>query len=279
MTVLSSGEPVLHRLALALEVRDALTSRPVTAPVAVHRERPGRPFTGDVTRGGRFLLLFGPGTGAEAWLRITDATRQVVPRRFHLPLWSLTEVEAADLEDSHGQPLGPYIPALSRALRVWLWPGSAGWAGPGFTVIRGRVARGTQPVRWPRIAARGPGGVIVGRAHGDDRGEFLLPVTGAGTMPPPFPSQLTVDLLAYARGPGGPPPPTPEELALDPLADLPVEEVPHAPAPPLPPDLDNPLLRGESLPPSYVVSTAPVTTVAVDIGDLRLLRAPLQFSP
>jgi hypothetical protein len=279
MTILSGGERVLHRLALALEVRDALTSRPVTAPVAVRRERSRRQFTGDVTGGGRFLLLFGPGTSEEAWLRITDATRQVVPRRFHLPLWSLAEVEAADRKAGDEPPPGPYIPALSRALRVWLWPGSAGWPGPGFTVIRGRVAKGIQPVRWPRIAARGPGGVIVGHAHGDDRGEFLLPVTGAGTMPPPFPSQLTVDLLAYARGPGGPPPPTPEELALDPLADLPVEEVPRSSSPPLPADLDSPLLRGVSLPLSYVVSTARATTVAVDIGDLLLLRAPLQFSP
>lgn len=271
MTVLPGGAQVLHRLALALEVRSTLTGRLVTAPAAVRREGSRRQFTGAA---GRFLLLFGPGTGDTASLRITDATRQVVPRRFRIPLWSLAEVEAADKTSP-----GPYVPALSRLLRVWLSPGSAGWPGPGFTVIRGRVVRGTAPVRWPRIAARGPGGVIVGRAHGDERGEFLLPVTGSGTMPPPFPSTIPVDLLVYARGPGGPPLPTPEQLALDPLADLPVEEVPRSSSPQLPGDLDNPLLRGESLPAFYVASTAPVTTVTADIGGLRPLRTPLPFSP
>lgn len=270
MTVLPGGERVLHRLAVALEVLDALTSRPVTAPVAVRREGSRHQFID----GGRFLLLFGPGIGDRADLRITDATRQVVPRRFRIPLSSLADVEAADQV-----PPGPYIPALSRVLRVWLSPGAAGLPGPGFTVIRGQVAHGTEPVRWPRIAARGPGGVIVGRAHGDERGEFLLPVTGSGTMPPPVPSQITVDLLVYARGPAGPPPPTPQELALDPLADLPLEAVPRSSSPPLPSDLDNPLLRGASLPPFYVPSTAPVPTEDVDVGDLLLLRKPLQFSP
>jgi hypothetical protein len=271
VTVLSGGQPVLHRLALALEIRDALTSRPVTAPVAVRREDSRRQLTGS---GGRFLLLFGPGIRDEADLRVTDATRQVVPRRFRIPLWSLADVEAADQE-----PPGPYIQALSRLLRVWLSPGAAGLPGPGFTVIRGRIAHGTEPVRWARIAARGPGGVIVGRAHGDERGEFLLPVTGSGATPPPVPSQITVDLLVYARGPGGPPPPTAQELALDPLADLPLEAVPRSSSPPLPADLDNPLLRGVPLPPFYVPSTAPVSTQAVDVGDLLLLRTPLQFSP
>ena len=41
----------------------------------------------------------------------------------------------------------------------------------------------------------------------------------------------------------------------------------------------NPLLRGVSLPPFYVPSTAPVSTQAVDVGGLLLLRIPLQFSP
>ncbi|WP_327397378.1 hypothetical protein [Streptomyces phaeochromogenes] len=272
MTTLPGGERVLHRLALALEVRAALTSRLITTPVVVHRDGLRRPFTGG---NGRFLLLFGPHTGVLADLRITDATRQVVPRRVRVPLWSLAEAEAVDRT-----PPGPRIPAAARVLRVWLSPGAAGGPGPGFTAIRGRVAHGTEPVRWPRIAALGPGGIIVGRAHGDERGEFLLPVTGAGTTPPPaLLSQIPVDLLVQARGPGGPPPPTPEELALDPLADLPLETVPRSSSPPLPVDLDNPLLRGASPPPFYVPSTAPVSTVDVDLGDLLLLRQPLQFSP
>jgi hypothetical protein len=269
----AGGARVLHRLALAVEVLAALTSRPVTAPVVVRREGLGRQFTGGGS-GGRFLLLFGPQIGGLADLRITDPTRQVVPRRLRIPLWSPADVEAADRT-----PPGPYVPALSRVLRVWLAPGSAGQPGPGFTAIRGRVVRGFEPVPWPRIVARGPGNVVVGRAHGDERGEFLLPVTGAGAVPPPVLSRITVDLLVYARGPGGPLPPTPDELALDPLADLPLEAVPRSSSPPQPVDLDSPLLRGVSLPPFYVPSTAPVTVQNVDVGELLLLRDPLQFSP
>jgi hypothetical protein len=271
MTVLPGGARILHRLALALEVLDALTSRPVTTPVAVRREGSRRQF---LSRDGRVLLLFGPGVGDRADVRITDATRQFAPRRFRVPLWQLADVDVAD----HVPP-GPYVPALSRLLRVWLSPGAAGRLGPGFTAIRGRVARGTEPVRWPRIAARGPGPSIVGRAHGDERGEFLLPVTGTGTLPPPAPSLITVDLLVSARGPAGPPPPSAQEMALDPFADLVLEAVPRSSSPPLPAEIDNPLLRGRSLPPFYVPSTAPVPTVDVAVGDVLLLRNPLQFSP
>ena len=271
MTVLPAGERVVHRLALALEVLATLTSRPVTAPVTVHRDSARRPLR---RSGDRFLLLFGPHVGTRADLRITDPTRQVVPRRIQVPLWTLDDVAAADRE-----PPGPYVPARSRLLRVWLSPGSAGFSGPGFTAVRGRVARDGAPVRWPRIAARGPGGVIVGRTHGDERGEFLLPVTGLGNLPPPAPSRLRVDLLVSARGPGGPPLPGPAELQRDPLADLPVETIPRSSAPPLPTDLDNPQLRGASLPPWYVPSTAAVPTVEADIGDVLLLATPVQFRP
>ncbi|QEU96643.1 hypothetical protein [Streptomyces kanamyceticus] len=279
MSALPGGQRVLHRLALALEVRDALTSRPVTTPLVVRGEGVGRRFVGDDGSGsrgsdGRFLLLFGPHIGDLADLRITDAARRLVPRRLRIPLWSQDDA-AADEQ----VPPGPHLPALSRTLRVWLAPGSAGGPGPGFTVIRGRVAHGSVPVRWPRIAALGPGGIVVGRAHGDERGEFLLPVTGVGTMPPPVLSRIRVDLLVHARGPGGPPPPTERELALDPLADLPQESVPRSSSPPLPADLDNPLLRGAAPPPGYVPSTAPVSSVDVPVGDLLLLRSPLQFSP
>ncbi|MQY12612.1 hypothetical protein SRB5_27480 [Streptomyces sp. RB5] len=264
MTVLPGGQRVLHRLTLAVEVLGALTSRPVTAPVEVRREGSRRQLL--AVGGGRFLLRARPGTGDRADLRITDATRQTVPRRLRIPLWAPAELEAAD-----EVPPGPFVPAASRLLRVWLAPGTAGAPGPGFTAVRGRVARGDVPVRWPRIAARGPGGIVVGRTHGDERGEFLLPLTGPGALPPPVPSQLTVDLLVHARDLDEPSP--------DPLADLPLESVPRSSSPPLPADLDNPLLRGVSPPAGYVPSTAPVPTVDVAVGDLLLLPEPLQFTP
>ena len=66
-------------------------------------------------------------------------------------------------------------------------------------------------------------GVVVGRAHGDDRGEFLLLLgPGAATGPDlAFPIQATVTVF----GPDPPPPPGPD-AALDPLWDLPLEGVP-----------------------------------------------------
>ena len=87
MTILSGGERVLHRLALALEVRDALTSR------AGHGAGGGAPrglaapaAPGAVTRWRAFpAAVFGPGIRRRpARLRITDATRRVVPRRFRI---------------------------------------------------------------------------------------------------------------------------------------------------------------------------------------------------
>ena len=255
MTILPGGERVLHRLALALEVRDALTSRPVTAPVAVRRRGAHGASSPDSPAAGVSCCGSARAPARRPTLRITDVTRQVVPRRFRIfRCGRLAEVEAADEQPPAAVHPGP----VARAPGLALAGVRHGWPGPGFTVIRGRVARGT--AAGPLAPDRGAraGGVIVGRAHGDDRGEFLLPVTGSGAMPPPFPSQIDVDLLVYARGPGGPPPPTPQELALDPLADLPVEAVPRSSSPPLPADLDNPLLRGESLPPFYVTSTAPV---------------------
>jgi hypothetical protein len=274
VTTLPSGQRVLHRLTLALEVLDSLSSRPVAAPVLVQRDASRRQFRGIAGNGGRFVLLYGSRAGGRAELRITDPSRQYVPRRLSIPLWSRGELEAADRV-----PPGPYIPARSRLLRVWMSPGPAYLPGRGFTMIRGQVIRGGTPVRWPMLDAQGPGGLVVGRARGDERGEFLLLVTGMGNMPPPAPSTISVDLLVFGPGPGGPAPPTAEQLAADPLADLPVEMIPRSSAPPLDTDLDNPLLRGEELPPFYVPSTVPGPTVDVEVGDLTPLAAPVQFSP
>jgi len=280
LTTLPGGQRILHRLSLALEVLDALSSQPAPAPIAVHRDDSRRQLS---ATGGRFVLLFsrlrlrtpydGAQTGGTASLRITDPSRQYVPRRFSIDLWPLDQVEAVDRT-----PAGPYVPTLSRLLRVWISPGSAYLPGRGFSLIRGRVVRGIAPVRWPRVAARGPGGVIVGRAHGDERGEFLLPITSLGAMAPPAPSTLPVDLLVWARDPGGPPPVTDEELAIDPLADLPVDQVGRSQAPPRPADLDSPLLRGEVLPPLYVPSAQPFP-IGAELGGHQFLQDPLKFAP
>jgi hypothetical protein len=285
VVTLSGGQRITHRLRLAVEVLDPLSSRPVTAPVAVRRDDSPRQLSATGDRG-RFVLNFSrlqprsadssqrPRRTAE--LRVTDPSRQYVPRRFSVPLRRLAEVEDADRV-----PPGTFVPALSRVLRVWLSPGAAYQPGGGFTLLRGRVVRGTEPVRWPRVAAaQGPGQRIVGRAHGDDKGEFLLPITDLGTAGPLVTTAfLPVTLLVWARGPGGPPPPSAQELAADPLADLPVEAIASSAVPPTPADLDSPLARGEQLPPFYVPSTAPAPVIGAEIGGHQLLRTLVIFTP
>lgn len=263
---------VLHRLALGVEPIDALRRLPIGSRLRVGREVtrvPGRRRVGGVldplarradlpleaNGTGRFKLRHGSDVGATVIVRIDDPTRGYVPRRFQVPLWTLAEVDA---------PAGPYIPVGSRLLRPSLLPGSAYPVPPGTTGVRGRIARSGQPVRWARVEALGPGGLVVGRAHGDERGEFLLVIATTGTLTPPPPPTLDVQLVMY--GPPGEPP------------DPALERIVRSSAPPLPGDLDNPLLRGESVPPGYPVSSAS-PTVTVPIGAVRRVPAPFTFWP
>jgi hypothetical protein len=112
-------------------------------------------------------------------------------------------------------------------------------------------------MRWARVEARLPGaGLLVGRAHGDDRGEFLLLIgaeaSPVGDLNPPLQLEVTV------RGPAVPPvPPTPDRPKIDPLWDLPLEQAA------LPGDPD-PVSAGESQPSDYTAST--MQAVALPFG-------------
>jgi hypothetical protein len=270
---------VMHRLALAVEVLDAVTDRLADMPVRVGREvaaPPGAPSPPDpawpcrsLERSGiaRFKLRRGPQLPAVVTLRIDDLFRRYVPRRVSITLWPEADIEAIDNEP----PTGPYIPVKSRLLRIWLATGSGYPLPGGTTAIRGRVLRGAagsalspgNPVRWPRVTAIGPGNVPVGWAHGDERGEFLLPIVSAGTLTP-VDAQFTVDLdvaglpAAQAQRPD----------PADRCADLVVEDVPRSSAPPAPSDLDNDLLRGRTVPPGYVTGTAPRPHLTVNVGSV-----------
>ena len=169
----SIGEAaVSHRLALAVECIDATTERVVTAPVDITREfDPPRPpsaqgaGTGLVEHGpGRVMMVHGRRSPTIVTVRMTDPTRQFVPRRLTIPLWSLAEV-------SHGSH---FVPAASRLLQPWLLPGSGYPLVRGTTALRGRVETNGAAVRWPRIAAQDLKKNPVGWAHGDERGEFVL---------------------------------------------------------------------------------------------------------
>ena len=115
-------------------------------------------------------------------------------------------------------------------------------------------------MRWARVAAvLVSSGEVVGRAHGDDRGEFLL-VIGPDAVPigdlvSPINLQVTV------FGPATIPVPATPALPLsDPLWDLPLE------TPPAPGTTDT-VSTGETLPSTYTATT--VVNVDFTLGELR----------
>jgi hypothetical protein len=279
---------VMHRLALAVEVRDAVTGRLADMRVRAGREiavPPGAPPPldpawpcHDLERSGiaRFKLRRSPQLPAAITLRMDDRYRRYVPRRASITLWPEADIEAID----NDPPTGPYIPVNSRLLHIWLSPGSAYPPPGGTTAIRGRVLRGAagaalspdKPVRWPRVIAIGPGNVPVGWAHGDERGEFLMPIVSSGTLTP-VDAQFPVDLDVYGLPAAQAPRPDPADRC----ADLVIETVPRSHAPPVPGDLDNDLLRGKSVPAGYVAGTAPRPHLTVKVGSVLTTGTDFPF--
>ena len=244
----------IRRLALGLEPIDAQLRLRLAHPTEItfdaaplHLPRP--PI--DRHRTGLHVLLYTPKLKSPVDLRLIDDARHFVPRRLRIPIMTVPVADAS--------------PPERRVRRPVLFPGAA-YDVTGATGIRGRVVRGGKPLRWARVEARLPiTGRLVGRAHGDDRGEFLLLIgseaSPIGDLEPP----LRLDVTAL--GPAVPPiPPTPDHPKIDPLWDLPLEQA----APPGDPD---PVCAGETLPPNY---TATVTRT-VDLAFGRLL-AGLTFT-
>lgn len=269
---------VLHRMALAVEVLDAVTGQRVRANLRIDREvdplvlPPGRrdlPLLPLTPRdAGRALMLFDHTVPTlPVRLRVWDPERRHAPRRFDLPLWALAEIEAAESGP-------PEIGAASRVLRPHLYPGTA-WPSPrGTTVIRGRVESGGVPVRWARLSAVRTGDMPVGHGHADDRGEFVVVLLHTGTLPPPTPSTLSVDLVVTAPDPAT----APAVDERDPLADLVVEPVARTSSPPLPAEVDNDVLRGLATPAGHVPNTAAVPTLVVPTGAELVLTQPIPFA-
>ncbi|MBG0737921.1 hypothetical protein IV500_00505 [Paeniglutamicibacter antarcticus] len=264
---------VLHQLALGVQCLDAITGNPVAGRIrvgsevaAAHRRNhsqtawPCSDLEGSAM--GRFRLRYGPLIPPSFVLRFDDPDRRYAPRRFSVLLWPLVAVTAG--------AAGPYIPAASRLLRVWLWPGSAYAFPRGSTVIRGRVAHNALPTRWARVAATGPTGVIAGRAHADERGEFLLVVSNPDQNP--LQDSVDLDLVATAL------PSTGTVDDRDRCSDLVIEDVPRSSVPPLSQDLDNAVLRGVSPPPGFVPSLQPVQH-KIPIGTELVLHDDVPFNP
>lgn len=264
---------VLHRLALGVEIRDALLDRFVSSPVRVGLQTPApstrlRPRDWpcrDLEACGpaRFRLRHVPALPSAPVLRLDDVSRRFVPRRFSVHPWPV-----ATLDETTGQP---YIAVAARLLRAWLWPGAAYPLPRGATAIRGRITHDGLPARWARVTAIGPTNLVAGRAHVDDRGEFLLVVTEVGQNP----LQSTVSLRLRVRAPAA-------QVAADPAdrcADLTVEDVPRSTAPPLPVERDNDVLRGVAAPPGHVTDATGPRLLTVTVGAELTLTDDIVFVP
>jgi hypothetical protein len=143
-----------------------------------------------------------------------------------------------------------------RVRRPAFFPGAAYDFNPTSTGLRGRAMRGGKPMRWARIVATLDGtSVVVGRAHGDDRGEFLLLINSSDTTGSATPNPLRIQVSVV--GPAAAPvPPAGDPDALDPLWDLPLEIMAA-------PGVNDPVATGEQLPnqPPAQNYTATVTRV------------------
>ena len=189
----------------------------------------------------RHALVFPPDYPSPITIRMWDRTRRFVPRRLSYPV-------PGDITKASPP---------SRVRRPALFPGAAYDVAATATGIRGRVtwkqsASNEVPARWVRVEARA-GGQVVGRAHGDDRGEFVLLLRpeagGLGDLPSPLVAQVTVF---------GPPAPVAID-PVDPLSDLPVETLAADP---------DGISPGEALPAGYASTALSSRAVTFELGRL-----------
>lgn len=158
------------------------------------------------------------------------AARHFVPRRLRVPVRAL--------------PVAELRGTGYRVRRPGLFPGAAYPMGAA-TAVRGRAFHIGRPLRWVRVEVVLSTGALVGRAHGDDRGEFLAVLSGhrdwavlaAGS------EEVTVRVFWHATAP--PPPPSLVQDT-DPHWDLPLEELPDT-------DVQDPVTAGEALPDGYAL--------------------------
>ncbi len=241
-------EEILHRLALGIEPLEALGRGRLTGPVRMELEdAPGL----RLRRHGasRHVLLYRSGLAGPLVLRITDPHRRYVPRRLQIPLPPTAEILNVDAATTWQR----------RVRRPLLFPGAAYGVSPRATGLRGRVTRGGKPLRWARVEAVLASNERVGRAHGDDRGEFLLLLSpGAAAPLEELPQSLQARVAV--SGPATPPSADDPQLpARDKYWDLPLEPL-------APPGASDPVADGETLPAGYVPSIAASRNVTFQWG-------------
>jgi len=160
----------LHRLAIGLEIVDYCKATRIASRIAVSVDASApRP---DFRRHNSCVhaLVYSANVRSPVELRLVDDTRRFVPRRLRLPI-------ATEEEVSQGDPPTSPVPAARRTWRPVLFPGAAYDVSSSATGLRGRAEVDGKPLRWTWVVARLQStGEVVGRAQGDDRGEFLLVV-------------------------------------------------------------------------------------------------------
>jgi hypothetical protein len=264
----------IERLMLGIEPIDALRATRIATPVDLVLDGPpsaaapaadaqtywlrlfGLPdATGGLRRiprhnSCRHALLYRPGMKSPIAIRLFDRERRYAPRRISYPV-------PADI-----------AVAMPRVRRPALFPGAAYDVSEASTGLRGRVTwrqspHGEEPVRWVRVEAT-VAGQVVGRAHGDERGEFLLlldcAAAGLGDLPSPLTAQVTV------FGPAVPPP-LPSD---DPLGDLPLETLLADP---------DDISPGELLPAGYAATALSSRPVDFELGRLLSRQDKFFFNP
>jgi hypothetical protein len=269
----------VHQLALGIEFIDPVRDRGLMHPVRIDIEREiphamkrsADPYccvqsTGPAPNSlcrhpsGRYALLYYPGIGTHITLRIYDHSRYYVPRRLQVPLLTLKQLEDP-ANRNHSL----------RQRRPVLFPGAAHDLCGMATGLRGRVFRDGQPMRWAFIEARLPDtDSLVGRARGDDRGEFLL-LLPPGAAPA---SELTriIQVRISVSGPTAAPVPDPVDIpGRDILWDLPLEVLPD-------PGLADNVSSGNALPAGYATMSA-TWLVDFEIGRMAtgIEVAPFEF--
>jgi hypothetical protein len=244
---------VIHRLAVGIEPLDAQgAGRRLPYQIqarydGIQFERPHPPI--EQHDSNLFSIRYQKGVRTPIDLRFFDLfsgpykeredRRRVVPRRLRIPVLTQTAVEAAEQPEAKKD-------FRRRLRRPVFFPGAAYNFPSTATGLRGRVTRGGEPMRWARVNATLAGQtVIAGRAHGDDRGEFLLLLNSNLTTGSALPKPLEIEVSVF--GPAVPPVIDDD----DPLLDLPLETLSA-------PGAVDDVARGVQLPAGY---TASVTRV------------------
>lgn len=259
----------IHRLALGVEPVDAARGGRIGLPVQVamdiwdgrdRRTPPGLPWDPAdprerIARNGacRHRLLLRPGIASPLGIRLMDAEKRYVPRRLSVELPDTLSPP----ESPPGSPPGRRLPG--RVIRPALFPGAAYPAPTGAVGCRGRVTRvDDTTVRWARVVAERTDGTVIGRAHGDENGEFLLLLSSQTVVGAEMALPLRATVTVF--GPGVPPSPAPGDPADDPLWDLPLEAADDT-------GFGEAVLAGEDVPDGYVAGS--VRTVEFGLDGLR----------